>query len=289
VWTPKVLDLLKARGLKATFFVVGRNAEDHPDLIRRIVAEGHEIGNHSYTHGNLAAMPEWRQRLELGSTERLIESETGRSMTLFRPPYNADATPSDLAELAPLAFAERELGYTVVLERIDPQDWARPGADVILQRVKEQRRDGSIILLHDAGGDRSQTLAALPRILDWLTERGDSVVPMSELLNIPHDEIMPLVRPDAQSGWRAVAATGFHAWRWLVETLWTFMLIATALVVLRSLMLAWLALRQKRAARCRPPVQMQSWPAVSVLIAAYNEGKVIANTLRSVLECDYSG
>ena len=289
VWTPRVLDVLKARGLKATFFVVGRNAEDHPDLIRRIVAEGHEIGNHSYTHGNLAEMPEWRQRLELGATERLIEAETGRSTTLFRPPYNADATPSNGAELAQLAFAEREMGYTVVLEKIDPQDWARPGADVIVQRVKEQRREGSIILLHDAGGDRSQTLAALPRILDWLAERGDAVVPMSELLGIPHDEIMPLVQRDAQSGWRAVAAAGFRAWRWLVEMLWTFMLIATALVVARSLLLAWLAWRQQRAHRRRPPIQMQSWPAVSVLIAAYNEGGIVAKTLRSVLDSDYAG
>src|SRR4029434_6580581 len=100
------------------------------------------------------------------------------------------------------------------------------GADVILQRVKEQRRSGSIILLHDAGGDRSQTLAALPRILDWLTERGDTVVPMSELLNMKHDDIMPLVDRNEQSGWRAVAATGFYMWRWLVVTLWTVMLVA---------------------------------------------------------------
>ncbi len=287
-WTPRILDLLKARGVKATFFLIGRNVEDHPDLVRRIIAEGHEIGNHTYTHGNLAVMPEWRQRLELGSTQRLIETETGRSTTLFRPPYNADSTPTDVAELAPLAFAERELGYTVVLERIDPQDWARPGTDTIVQRVKEQRREGSIILLHDAGGDRSQTLAALPRILDWLAERGDSVVPMSELLGIPHEEIMPLVQSDAQSGWRAVATTGFRAWRWLVETLWTFMLIATALVVARSLLLAWLAWRQQRGKRTAP-VQMESWPAVSVLLAAYNEGKVVARTLRSVLASDYAG
>jgi poly-beta-1,6 N-acetyl-D-glucosamine synthase len=289
VWTPKMLDVLKARGVKATFFIVGRNAEDHPGLVRRIVAEGHELGNHSYTHGNLAEMPEWRQRLELGSTERLIEAETGRSMTLFRPPYNADAMPGTVAELVPLAFAERELGYTVVLERIDPQDWARPGADVILQRVKDQRRAGSIILLHDAGGERSQTLAALPRILDWLAERGDSVVPMSELLGATHEEIMPLVNPDAQSGWRAVAMTGFRMWRWLVETMWTFMVIATGLVVARSLILAWFAWRQQRAYRRRPPVQMAHWPAVSVLIAAYNEGKIVAKTLHSVLDCDYAG
>jgi cellulose synthase/poly-beta-1,6-N-acetylglucosamine synthase-like glycosyltransferase/peptidoglycan/xylan/chitin deacetylase (PgdA/CDA1 family)/spore germination protein YaaH len=289
VWTPRILEVLKAHGIKATFFLVGRNAEDHPELVRRIVAEGHEIGNHTYTHGNIAQMPAWRQRLELSATQRLIEAETGRSTTLFRPPYNADATPSYVSELVPLAFAEQDLGYTVVMEAIDPQDWARPGADVIVQRVKEQRRGGNIILLHDAGGDRSQTLAALTRILDWLTERGDSIVPMSELLNIPHDEIMPRVGPDAQSNWRAVAAAGFRAWRWLVETLWAFMLTATALVVLRSLLLGWLAWRQKRALRHSAPVSVTSWPAVSVLIAAYNEGKVVAKTLRSVLDCDYPG
>ena len=289
VWTPKILEVLKARGVKATFFVVGHNAETYPDLIRRIVAEGHEIGNHSYTHGNLAEMPEWRQRLELGSTGRLIEAETGRSTTLFRPPYNADSTPGTLAELIPLAFAEHELGYTVVLEKIDPQDWARPGVEVIVQRVKEQRHEGSIILLHDAGGDRSQTLAALPLILDWLTERGDAVVPMSELLNIAHDDIMPLVQSDAQSGWRAVATAGFRAWRWLVETMWTFMLVATGLVVVRSLLLAGLAWRQQRANRRRPPVRIASWPAVSVLVAAYNEGRVVAKTLGSLLDCDYEG
>lgn len=289
VWTPRILDVLKARGVKATFFVVGRNAETYPALLRRILAEGHEIGNHSYSHGNLAAMPEWRQRLELGSTERLIETETGHSTILFRPPYNADATPTDVAELAPLAFAEREMNYTVVMEKIDPQDWARPGTEVIVQRVKEQRREGSIILLHDAGGDRSQTLAALPRILDWLAERGDTVVPMSELLGLSHDDVMPPVQPDAQRGWRAVAATGFRAWRWLVETLWSFMLVATGLVVARSLLLAWLAWRQERADRQRPPVTMEQWPAVSVLVAAYNEGRVVAKTLRSVLESEYPG
>ena len=289
VWTPRILDILKARGVKATFFVVGRNAEAHPELLRRLVAEGHEIGNHSYTHGNLAGMPEWRQRLELGATERLIEAETGRRTTLFRPPYNADATPSDVAELSPLEFAEREMGYTVVLEKIDPQDWSRPGAGVILQRVKEQRRGGSIILLHDAGGDRSQTLEALPLILDWLAERGDSVVPMSELLSISHEDIMPLTQRDAQSGWRVVAATGFRSWRWFVETLWTFMLVATALVVARSILLAWLSWRQQRACNKRPAIQMENWPAVSVLIAAYNEGKIVAKTLRAALDSDYPG
>lgn len=287
-WTPRVLDLLKARGIKATFFLVGRNAEDYPDLVRRIVAEGHEIGNHTYSHGNLAQMPEWRQRLELDGTERLIETITGRSTSLFRPPYDADSTPSDISELEPLRFAEHELGYTVVLESIDPQDWARPGVDAIVQRVKEQRRTGNIILLHDAGGDRSQTLAALPRILDWLTERGDRVVSLSELLNIPRDDLMPPVQEGEQTGWRTVAASGFRAWHWIVESLWSFMIVATALVVLRSLLLAFLAWRQRRETNRKVPIPFDPSP-ISVLIAAYNEAKVIERTLRSVLDTDYRG
>ncbi len=288
-WTPIVLDILKSRGLKAVFFLVGHNAERNQGLVERIAAEGHEIGNHTYSHGNLAEMSEWRWRLELDATERLIETITGRSTTLFRPPYNADAMPSDVAELAPLRFAEHELGYTVVLERIDPQDWARPGADMILQRVKEQRKEGNIILLHDAGGDRSQTVAALPRILDWLAERGDRVVSLSELINIPRDDLMPPVRPGEQTALRTVAATGFRAWHWLIETMWAFMMFATVLVVLRSLLLAWLAWRQGRAYKKRAPVVVEKWPAVSVLIAAFNEGKVISRTLHSVLDTDYAG
>ena len=138
-WTPRILDILKARGVKAAFFLIGKNCENYPELVRRIVDEGHEIGNHTYSHRNLAVMSEWQIGLELTATQRLIESITGRSTTLFRPPYNADSTPTDIAELAPLKFAEDELGYTIVLEKIDPQDWARPGAAQILQRVKDQR------------------------------------------------------------------------------------------------------------------------------------------------------
>ncbi|PYL84342.1 MAG: hypothetical protein DMF17_11445, partial [Verrucomicrobia bacterium] len=156
-WTPKILDILKAAKVKAAFFLVGVNAEHHPGLVRRIVDEGHEIGNHTYYHPNLALCWPEHVRLELNATQLLIESITGRATTLFRPPYAADTQPSQMSELAPLQIAQ-DLNYLVVLENIDPQDWAKPGADVILQRVKQQRRDGSIILLHDAGGDRSQTV-----------------------------------------------------------------------------------------------------------------------------------
>src|SRR5213596_445931 len=189
-WTPKILDILKAANVKAAFFLVGVNAERYPGLLRRIVDEGHEIGNHTYYHPNLALCWPEHVRLELNATQLLLETINVRATTLFRPPYAADTQPSQISELMPLQIA-KELDYLVVLENIDPQDWAKPGADIILQRVKQQRRDGSIILLHDAGGDRSQTVAALPRILDWLHTRGDSVVSLSTLLGTTRDAIMP--------------------------------------------------------------------------------------------------
>ncbi len=281
-WTPKVLDILKAAGVKAAFFLVGVNAEQHPDLVRRIVAEGHEIGNHTYYHPNLALCWPEHIRLELNATQLLLETITGRSTTLFRPPYNADTSPASLGDLAPLRIAN-DLHYLVVLENIDPQDWARPGADVILQRVKQERRDGSIILLHDAGGDRSQTIEALPKIIDWLQTRGDTIVPLSKLIGSSRDAVMPPVG-NVHRVTRLVSSTGFRIYHATEEFLWAFMIVATALIVIRTLIVIVLAAgyrRKKSDGNFAPPL--------SVLIAAFNEEKVIAATLRAVLASDHRG
>ncbi len=291
-WTPKILDVLKARGVKAAFFIVGHNGEFNPRLVKRIVEEGHEIGNHTYTHANLTKISRTRMRLELDATQRLIESLTGRSTTLFRPPYNADSTPSRLEELVPLKFAEGdEMGYTIVLEKIDPQDWSRPGADVILQRVKEQRKDGNIVLLHDAGGDRSQTVEALPKIIDWLQARGDQIVSIGELLNISHDDLMPPVSASREWGfWRFVLSAAFPISRNVVEFFWAFMIAATVLTVARTLLVIALASRHHARTTAVPdPAFAATAPAVSVLIAAFNEGLVIEHTLRAVVDTDYPG
>src|SRR3954449_2859795 len=260
-WTPKILDTLKAANVKATFFVVGVNAERYPALVRRIVNEGHEIGNHTYYHPNLALCWPEHIRLELNATQLLLEPLTGRATTLFRPPYAADTGPTELSELAPLKIAE-DLNYLVVLENIDPQDWARPGADIILQRIKQQRRDGNIILLHDAGGDRSQTVEALPRVLDWLHTRGDTIVPLSTLLGTSRDAVMPQLQPSNSSLNRLVSSTGFRIYHALEEFLWAFMIVATALVVIRTLIVIWLA------ARCRRLARTNFAKPISVVIAA---------------------
>ncbi len=281
-WTPKILDILKGANAKAAFFLVGANAERYPKLVRRIVNEGHEIGNHTYYHPNLALCWPEHIRLELNATQLLLETITGRATALFRPPYAADTSPSQLSELIPLQIAE-DLNYLVVLESIDPEDWAKPGADIILRRVKQQRRDGSIILLHDAGGDRSQTVEALPRILEWLHTRGDTVVPLSTLLGTTRDAVMPPLAESGQPFARVVSSTGFRVYHVVEEFLWAFMIVATALVVIRTLIVVWLAYRFRR----RPRAEFAE--PVSVVIAAYNEGKVIANTLRALLTTDYKG
>jgi cellulose synthase/poly-beta-1,6-N-acetylglucosamine synthase-like glycosyltransferase/peptidoglycan/xylan/chitin deacetylase (PgdA/CDA1 family)/spore germination protein YaaH len=281
-WTPQILDILKAENVKAAFFLVGQNAEEYPALVRRIVAEGHEIGNHTYYHPNLALCWPEHIRLELNATQLLLETITGRSTTLFRPPYAADTSPSKISELTPLQLAQ-DLGYLVVLENIDPQDWARPGADIILQRVKQQRRDGSIILLHDAGGDREQTVEALPLILDYLKTRGDSVVSLSTLLGTTRDALMPPVQTEGRSLSHFVSGAGFRIFHAAEQFLWAFMIVATALVVMRTLTVIWLAARFRR-----------TWSGnfaepISVIVAAFNEEKVIAETLRSLLATDYAG
>jgi peptidoglycan-N-acetylglucosamine deacetylase len=281
-WTPKILDILKAANVKAAFFLVGVNAEQHPGLVRRIVNEGHEIGNHTYYHPNLAICWPEHVRLELNATQLLLETITGRATTLFRPPYAADTQPTQLSELTPLQIAQ-ELDYLVVLENIDPQDWAKPGADIILQRVKQQRRDGSIILLHDAGGDRSQTVEALPRILEWLHMRGDTVVPLSTLLGTTRDALMPPLAEGAQPMARIVSSAGFRVYHTIEEFLWAFMIVATALVVGRTVVVIWLASRFRRKAKT------DFAEPISVVMAAYNEGKVVGKTLRALLGSDYKG
>ena len=291
-WTPKILDILKAKGAPATFFLIGQNAENYPWVVRRLAAEGQTFGSHTYTHTNLALAGDQRTKLELDATEWLLQSITGRSTTLFRPPYEADSRPDQLSEVRPLVVAQ-DLGYITVMESIDPEDWDKPGADVILQRIKQQRRNGTIILLHDAGGDRSQTVEALPKIIDYLRARGDQIVSVGQLLGTTREALNPPLKPKDRSLAQLASSLGFRSLHAGFGFLWAFMIVATALIVLRTLLVIWLALghrRVRRKAALAAPVVAEGTPApLSVVIAAYNEEKVIAATVRSVLDTDYAG
>ncbi|MFZ1983111.1 MAG: glycosyltransferase [Desulfatitalea sp.] len=288
-WTPRILDILKTRGVKAAFFMVGKKVEENPDIVRRMYAEGHELGVHTYTHPNLAEVSDERVQLELNATQWLIEKVTGHSTVLFRPPYKADTRPESPEEILPIKAAQ-ELGYITVTNAIDSEDWTRPGVAGILHAVKAARDEGNIILLHDAGGDRRQTVAALPMILDWLYERGDRVVPLSTLLALPPEQLMPAQLHQDQEMARMVTRRGFDVLHAAEELIWAFTIVATLMVVLRTTVIAVLAAGHRRRPRGAAVLTATSFcPPVSVVLPAFNEEKVIGRTLDALLASDYSG
>ncbi len=290
-WTDDILDELQADSVHATFFVIGQNAERHPDVIHRMWDEGHEIGNHSFTHPNLAAISAERLGLELNATQRVIEADLGRSTLFFRPPYNADAEPTSAEEVLPILAASR-LGYMTVGEYLDPQDWnlvtvdstgatrSRTGQDImraVLEEVAEQR--GNTVLLHDGGGDRSRTVGALHVLIPELKRRGFHFVTVSQLAGLTRDQVMPRIDADTRP-LQGVDRATFEA-VYLVETFLYYAFVSAivlgALRVLAMTLLALLSLRR------RPRFDPAYDPTVSVLIAAYNERPVIARTLQAVL------
>ncbi|WP_395297365.1 polysaccharide deacetylase family protein [Kitasatospora hibisci] len=162
--TPTVLSLLEQYGIRATFFLIGENAAQHPDLVREIAARGHHIANHTWTHPDLRQLTEGGIRDELERTSDLLHRTTGRQPTWFRAP-GGDWSTASLKVAADLGM--RNMAWSV-----DPRDWARPGTSVITDRVLKDVRPGAIVLNHDGGGDRSQTVAALKTYLPVLIDSG---------------------------------------------------------------------------------------------------------------------
>jgi len=282
-WTPRILDVLREKHVPATFFVVGENALAHPRLLNRIVDEGHELGNHSYTHPNFATLSDGEARLEMNATERLVEAYTGRGMRLFRAPYFGDAEPTTGDELQPALVAQQS-GYLNVGLHVDTEDWQQPGVDAIVANAVNAvmagnaERSGQIVLLHDGGGDRAQTLAALPRIIDALRARGFRFVPTAALAGLTDAQVMPRIEGSDLLAVRADVAIFMllAASSVLLSALFG---IAIMLGLLRSLSLTGLALRSQPA---EPPPAVPG-ALISVLIPAFNEARVIEESVRRVL------
>jgi cellulose synthase/poly-beta-1,6-N-acetylglucosamine synthase-like glycosyltransferase/peptidoglycan/xylan/chitin deacetylase (PgdA/CDA1 family) len=284
-YTPRVLDILKQKHVPATFFVVGENAEQYPSYIRREYAEGHTIGNHTYSHPNIAAESAERTKFELSTTLRLIEHDTGHGTKLFRPPYNADSEPMTPAEIVPIKRAQ-DLNYITIAESIDPRDWETPTtADKILNEVLAEKDNGHLILLHDAGGDRTATLQALPRIIDTLRAQGYTFVPLDKLMNDSRASLMPVPGPEEQR-WASLEGEALTTKGTIKKVAGLLFLIAIYLTLARSLVYGVLAVIEKRKVRKRK-FSASFRPAVSVVIAAYNEEKVVARTVRSILNNGY--
>jgi peptidoglycan-N-acetylglucosamine deacetylase len=289
-WTPKILDILKEKGVHASFFIIGENGAAHPRLVQRILAEGHDLGNHTFTHPNLGETPDSVAAVELNATQRLIEALTGRSTRLFRPPYFGDAEPTSAQEIAPMEVAER-LGYLTVGLKVDPDDWQQPTPEQIVERVLAQTTDpdpekrGQIVLLHDAGGDRSATVAALAKLIDAVRAKGMEFASVSELAKWSKDQAMPPVPANEASP--VVNRYVFFTWSWLQETLTTLFLIAIGLGVARLFVLCGLAVWGRARTKRQEPPSHADGLSVSVIIPAYNEAKVIAASIRKILSSDH--
>ena len=295
-WTPKILTILEHEKVPATFFVVGINAEQNIPILQREFKDGFEIGNHTFTHHNIADMSLQRAELEMKLTRLLIESITGHSTILFRAPYNADSEPQTYEELAPIERSRNE-NYLTVNESIDPNDWA-PGvsADSIFQRVVRQVQDGnaSIILLHDAGGEtRKSTVEALPRIIDYFKNKGYVFTTVSDLMGKTKDEVMPRVASSRDRWTRRFNFFLAEAGYWSGHILFSLFIFGILLSVGRIILMAVLASIQKRKDSKSNGISpllstnKSNWPLVSVIVPAYNEEVNAIRTVKSLLAQNY--
>jgi cellulose synthase/poly-beta-1,6-N-acetylglucosamine synthase-like glycosyltransferase/peptidoglycan/xylan/chitin deacetylase (PgdA/CDA1 family)/spore germination protein YaaH len=288
-YTPKILDILKEEHVPAAFFVIGIDGSQSPQLLRRELAEGHEIANHTYTH------PDWENPLlsptqikwELNLTQRLIESTLGVKTILFRPPYGIDHQPEFSEEVAHLPIAQ-DMGYVIVGQKIDAHDWQTVNgrqipADQILANVFRELDNGNIILLHDGGGQREQTLVALPQIIEKLRGQGYSFASVSSLINRTRAQVMLPLSEEERWGARADGFI-FGIYHWSRVLIATIFIVGIVLVSGRAMIIGILAiiekLRPDRAAMRDPQ------PSVTVLIPAHNEEGVIVQTVTSVLASD---
>ena len=176
--TPKLLDILKERHMHVTFFVLGEMVKPHPEILKRAVAEGHEIGNHSWDHPDLAKKPDDFVRSQLDRTKDEITAAIGKPVTLMRPPYGSLTKDQR-------RWVHDDLGYTIVLWDVDPNDWKRPGPAVVEKRILEGTRNGSIILSHDI---HPGTVEAMPSTFDNLLAKGFKFVTVSELIAMNQPE-----------------------------------------------------------------------------------------------------
>jgi peptidoglycan/xylan/chitin deacetylase (PgdA/CDA1 family)/GT2 family glycosyltransferase len=280
-WTPQVLAVLAAKHVPATFFVIGRAAQDHPDLVRAEIGAGFIVGNHTFSHLNLSTAGQTRATADARGGALAIEVATGRRPALFRAPFGAEYGGDIWQSRTSTAIGETEIGWDV-----DAEDWQRPGVDRIVDTVVDGVADRSVVLLHDAGGDRAQTVAALPRIIDTLRSRGyvfgtvDQVDPVVDAAYTAPtslaEELSFRTLAGAFRGWSAervlasvlfalVAAVSLLRLGWLVPTVWA----------------------HRRRERRRPGGAGALPLTVSVIVPAYNEEKVISKTLASLGRLTY--
>jgi cellulose synthase/poly-beta-1,6-N-acetylglucosamine synthase-like glycosyltransferase/spore germination protein YaaH/peptidoglycan/xylan/chitin deacetylase (PgdA/CDA1 family) len=294
-WTPKILDVLKQHHATGTFMLIGSEASDNISLMQRVVREGNEIGNHTWTHPDISEISARQLDLEVNLTERLFESKMGIQPLYFRPPYDIDEEP-DTDDQAEPAWRIQQYGLTIIGSKIDTDDWnehPRKSRQQIIDSVLAQLQTmktkpqfrGSIILLHDGGGDRSVTVDALGPLIDALRAHGYTIVPVSALMGKTFAQVMPPL-----TFWQRLRtlpdSIAFSVVDFISNFIFIVFFVGDVLMSARLIIVGIFAIID----RLRRPHRQASPgfdPRVAVLIPAYNEEAVIVRTIRSVLNSDY--
>ena len=283
-WTPRIAATLQDLGVPATFFVVGNRVVRHPGIVGDLADEGFGLGNHTFTHADLSTLPDWQRDLQISLTEGAIAGAADIRPRLVRPPYSsrADAVTPDQAQIMETLADE---GYLVTLSNFDSGDWQRPGAGKIVRNATPPGDRGGVILFHDGGGDRSQTVRALKRLVPLLERRGFRFVPLSKLAGLPEDELAPGADPSQHLRGELLIGSLTVA-RWVVAVLIALLIPLAALAVLRAIVVAVVARRHARGWR-RPAGGGSGLPDVSIVVPAYNESAGIERAVKSLVEVDY--
>jgi cellulose synthase/poly-beta-1,6-N-acetylglucosamine synthase-like glycosyltransferase/peptidoglycan/xylan/chitin deacetylase (PgdA/CDA1 family) len=283
-WTPRIAATLRRLGVPATFFVVGSQVARHPAVLRELEAQGFELGNHTFSHSDLAALSRWERTLQVGLTENAIAGAVGLRPRLVRPPYSSIPAAVSKRQLRALDQLMRE-GYVIALSDLDGEDWRRPGVDVIVRAITPRGDSGGIVLLHDGGGDRSETIAALEQAVPRLRARGFRFVRVSDLAGLPADEVEISAGDWGHAKGRILLAALSVA-RWTTAGLATLLVAAALLFLVRILLLFGFARRHVSILRRRPPDEPYE-PAVSIVVPALNEAVGIERAVRSLEASDY--
>jgi cellulose synthase/poly-beta-1,6-N-acetylglucosamine synthase-like glycosyltransferase/peptidoglycan/xylan/chitin deacetylase (PgdA/CDA1 family) len=284
-WTPRIARVLREASVPATFFVIGSEAARHPGIVRRLVADGHELGDHTFTHTSLTEGPLWQRRLQVQLTEAALAGITGRYARFLRPPYSAtpDAvTPAQERALAELAGSR----YLVALADYDSQDWRRLGAAAIARHASPPGKTGGVVMFHDGGGDRSQTVAALRELIPRLRERGFRFVTLTEMTGLhPSVTAPPATRWERTRG--ALFEASVRVAFTLISVFGAIVLAIGLLVAARAVILLALATHHTRTSRRRAGAAAAQPPPVSIVVPAFNEAVGIERAVRSLLASDH--
>jgi cellulose synthase/poly-beta-1,6-N-acetylglucosamine synthase-like glycosyltransferase/peptidoglycan/xylan/chitin deacetylase (PgdA/CDA1 family)/spore germination protein YaaH len=294
-WTPRILDILKKENVKGTFLIIGEEALENIGLLKRELREGHEIGNHTYTHPDISEVSANRLEFEVKLTERLFESKLGVQPHYFRPPYDVDEEPDTDDQAAPIVRIQQD-GYIVIGNKIDTNDWderVKKTPAEIAQSVLEQldrmktkpQFRGSVILMHDGGGDRSATVAALKELIPTLRAHGYTFVSVSSLMGKTSAEVMPPL-----TFWqyvRAIPDSIAFSTLAVIGNFIVFVFFLGDILMSARLILVGVFAIIDRLRRPHREASPGFNPRIAVLIPAYNEEKVIVRTIRSALHSDY--